>query len=521
LQFNVCNLFLLFNGLLRDSIMSKLVLALDLGTTGNRAIAFDTSCQPVAQAYTEFPQHFPQPGWVEHDPQEIWDSLLACVKSVSEQVKAADLAAVAITNQRETTILWDRRSGEPVCNAIVWQCRRTAQRCAELKEQCGDEVHQRTGLILDAYFSATKIAWILENVGEAAALARQGRLLFGTVDSWIIWKLTSGRVHATDPSNASRTLLFNIVEGRWDEELAGIFGVEGVVLPEVKPSISLFGTTEKGVFGRELPIAGVLGDQQAALFGQGCFTTRSVKNTYGTGLFLLANTGTHLSLSDKLLTTIAWQKEGEPTQYALEGSVFTGGAAIQWLRDGLRIIGSAPESENLARTLEDNEGIYFVPALSGLGAPYWDSSARGLIVGLTRATRREHIARAALEAMAYQTRDVVEAMQTELNAKILKLRADGGATSNDFLMQFQADILGTLVERSAIAETTALGAAAAAGMGVGLWNEEEFLARRRVDRVFRPQLDAEKRERLYARWRDAVSRARGWAGLGRGVLAQH
>jgi len=492
--------------------VSKLVLALDSGTTGNRAIAFDANCRPVAQAYREFPQHFPRPGWVEHDPLEIWDSLLHCIRSVLAQVSAADLAAVAITNQRETTVLWDRQTGRPVCNAIVWQCRRTAPRCAELKPPCGEVVRRKTGLVLDAYFSATKIAWILENVEGAAALARAGRLLFGTVDSWIIWKLTGGRVHATDPSNASRTLLLNIVTGRWDQELIGLFRVGGVGLPEVRPSMSVFGNAERTVFGKELPIAAVLGDQQAALFGQGCFTSQSLKNTYGTGLFLLVNTGGRLALSDRLLTTIAWQKEGEPMQYALEGSVFVGGAAVQWLRDELGILGSASESEALARALEDNEGVYFVPALVGLGAPYWDSSARGLLIGLTRATRREHLARAALEAMAYQTRDVIEAMPAEIRGEIRTLQADGGATANEFLMQFQADILGLPVARSAVAETTALGAAAAAGMVAGLWDEAEFLAKRRVDRVFAPQMGAEGRERLYARWRDAVSRACGWAG---------
>jgi len=494
--------------------VSKLVVALDLGTTGNRAIAFDSSCRPVAQAYAEFTQLFPRPGWVEHDPEEIWASLLACIRRVTDQVDPADVAALAITNQRETTVLWDRQTGRPVHNAIVWQCRRTAQRCAELKARHADAVHRKTGLVIDAYFSATKIAWILENVEGAAALARDGRLLFGTVDSWIIWKLTGGRVHATDPSNASRTLLYNIIDGRWDPDLVGLFGVEGVVLPEVRPSVAHFGQAERAIFGRELPVTGVLGDQQAALFGQGCFSTQSAKNTYGTGLFLLVNTGSRPTLSEKLVTTVAWQKEGQPLQYALEGSVFIGGAAVQWLRDGLRILESAPQSEELARELPDNEGVYFVPALAGLGAPYWDSAARGLIIGLTRATRREHLARAALEAMAYQTRDVIEAMPPAIRGQIASLQADGGATANDWLMQFQADILGMPVERSAVAETTALGAAAAAGIGAGLWSETEFLATRRVDRVFEPHLGDAERERLYGRWRDAVARARGWAALG-------
>jgi len=490
--------------------MGRLVLALDLGTTGNRAIVFDEACQPVAQAYQEFTQHFPRPGWVEHDPEEIWSTARSCIGQVLEAIDAADLAGVAITNQRETAVLWDGQTGQPVCNAIVWQCRRTAARCAQLKASHGDLVHRRTGLVVDAYFSATKIAWALENVEGAAELARQGRLRFGTVDSWIIWKLTGGRVHATDPSNASRTLLYNIVDGGWDDELIGLFGVGGVVLPEVRPSVSLFGHTEPDILGRPLPITGVVGDQQAALLGQGGFSPESVKNTYGTGLFLLVNTGARPLFSDHLVTTVAWQSEGEPLQYALEGSVFIGGAAVQWLRDGLNILDRAPDSEAMARSLDGNEGVYFVPALVGLGAPYWDSSARGMLIGLTRSTRREHLARAALEAMAYQTRDVVEALPADVRARVGEIHADGGATANAFLMQFQADILGMPVARSAVAETTALGAAAAAGMGAGLWDQEEFLACRSVDRVFEPQLAADLRETLYARWRDAVSRARSW-----------
>jgi len=490
--------------------MGKLVLALDLGTTGNRAIAFDASFRPVAQAYAEFTQHFPRPGWVEHDPLEIWASLLACIRRVTVEVDAADIAAVAVTNQRETTVLWDRETGRPVHNAIVWQCRRTAERCEELKAKHADEVHRKTGLVIDAYFSATKIAWMLENVHEARALAEQGRLLFGTVDTWAIWNLTGGKVHATDPSNASRTLLFNIVEGRWDEQLVRLFGAQGAILPEVKPSLCVFGTTRKDILGREVPIAADLGDQQAALFGQGGFSPQNLKNTYGTGLFLLVNTGSELELSDKLLTTVAWQKEGHPLEYALEGSIFVGGAAIQWLRDGLKIIRSAQESEALARKLDGNEGVYFVPALAGLGAPHWDSSARGTFLGLTRATRREHLVRAALEAMAYQTRDVVEALPPGVRAEIRTLQADGGATANDWLMQFQADILGIPVARSAVAETTALGAAAAAGITLGLWGQDDFVARRSVDRVFAPQMQRAVAERLYGRWREAVARARGW-----------
>ena len=325
--------------------MGRLVIALDLGTTGNRCIAFNEACQPVAQAYAEFEQYFPRPGWVEHDPEEIWQTMLECIRQVVEQIDVADVAAVGITNQRETTVVWDRETGKPVCNAIVWQCRRTAQRCDELKAEHGAEIHEKTGLVIDAYFSATKIAWILENVEGARGLADAGRLLFGTVDSWVLWKLTGGRVHATDPSNASRTLLFHLGEGRWDSGLVELFGASGVVLPEVRPSMSRFGVTEPEVFGRELPVTGVLGDQQAALFGQGCTTRDQVKNTYGTGLFLLVNTGTEAVFTHRLVTTVAWQREGEPLQYALEGSVFVGGAAVQWLRDGLQILDSAPESE--------------------------------------------------------------------------------------------------------------------------------------------------------------------------------
>ena len=490
--------------------MSKLVLALDAGTTGNRAIVFDEGCRAVTQAYQEFTQHFPKPGWVEHDPLEIWESMLACIREVVGEVGTEAIAAVAITNQRETTVTWDRETGEPPCNAIVWQCLRTAERCAEVNKRHGPEVHARTGLVVDAYFAATKLAWILEHVEAAADLARDGRLLFGTVDTWLLWKLTGGRVHATDPSNASRTLLYNIVEGRWDERLVELFGVEGVALPRLQPSASEFGLTDPGVFGREVPIAGVLGDQQAALFGQGCLAPGTVKNTYGTGLFVLTNTGAEPAASKRLLVTIAWQKEGEPLQYALEGSVFTGGAAVQWLRDGLGILETAPESETMARSLDGNEGVYFVPALSGLGAPYWDSSARGMLIGLTRGTRREHLARAALEAMAYQTRDVLDAMAEDAGLAFEQLQADGGATRNDWLMQFQADILGIPIARAAIAETTALGAAAAAGIATGLWSEEVFLASRQVDRIFEPQMDAATRDGLYAKWQDAVQRARGW-----------
>ncbi|MBN1421152.1 MAG: glycerol kinase GlpK [Planctomycetes bacterium] len=492
--------------------MGQVIVALDLGTTGTRAIAFDGDLRPVEQAYVELPQHFPRPGWVEHDPLEIWDGILACAARIRKRIPPERIAAIAITNQRETAVLWDARTGDPVHNAIVWQCRRTADRCEVLKREHGDEVRARTGLVIDAYFSATKIAWILENVPAARPLAREGRLCFGTVDSWAIWKLTGGRVHATDPSNASRTLLYHIHDGLWDPALVSLFGADGVRLPDTRPSISVFGSASRDIFGREIPIAAVLGDQQASLFGQGGFARQGTKNTYGTGLFVMMNTGEQPIASRDLVSTIAWQREGGPLVYALEGSIFVGGAAIQWLRDGLGIVGEAKESERLAREIPDNEGVYFVPALAGLGAPYWDSSARGLIIGLTRATRRCHLARAALESLAYETRDVVDVMQADTGASIPCLQADGAATRNEFLMQFQADLLGVPVERSEVAETTALGAAAAAGIALGLWDEDALLAKRRVDRVFEPALDAADRDRLYGRWREAVRRARGWEG---------
>lgn len=489
--------------------MTPYVLALDLGTTGNRAIVFDEQCRVVAQAYEEFPQHFPQTGWVEHDPEEIWRSILSCIRSVCAAVRPESVAAIGITNQRETTVLWDGQSGRPVYNAIVWQDVRTAGQCEALKERHGDEIRRKTGLLVDPYFSATKLAWILENVQEARRLAKAGRLLFGTIDTWILWKLTHGRVHATDPSNASRTLLLDIARGAWDERLVQIFGVEGVRLPELRPSLSSFGMTDPAVFGQELPITAVLGDQQASLFAQ-CGTSQDVvKNTYGTGLFLMICTGQDMPLCEELLTTIAWQRAGGPIEYAIEGSVLVGGAALQWLRDGLGIIASTAESEAMAGRLAGNDGVYFVPALAGLGAPYWDRFAGGLIVGITRGTRREHLARAALESLAYQTRDVVEAMERQLGRRIRSLQADGKATQNEFLMQFQADMLGIPVVLSAVTETTALGVAAAAGLAARVW-DEELIHSRPSGRVFEPRIGRDESDALQARWRDAVKRSRGW-----------
>ncbi|HOB76819.1 MAG TPA: glycerol kinase GlpK [Phycisphaerae bacterium] len=491
--------------------MADCVLALDLGTTGNRAIVFNDQCQVVAQAYEEFTQRFPQTGWVEHDPEEIWRSILSCIQVVRTQVPAEAIAAIGITNQRETAVLWDAQTGRPVYNAIVWQDVRTAPRCEMLKERHADEVRRKTGLLIDPYFSATKIAWVLEHVEEARRLAGAGRLLFGTIDSWILWKLTGGRVHATDPSNASRTLLRDIARSTWDEGLARIFDIEGVKLPEVRPSLSAFGAADPGVLGRELPITAILGDQQASLFVQCGSSGETVKNTYGTGLFLMICTGERMPLCDELLTTIAWQRAGGPLEYALEGSVLVGGAAIQWLRDGLGIIQSSAESGELAHRVPSNEGVYFVPALAGLGAPYWDRFAGGLIIGLTRGTRREHLARAALESLAYQTRDVVEAMERQLGRRIRSLRADGKPSQNDFLMQFQADMLGVPVTRSAVTETTALGAAVAAGIAAGIW-DEKVIDNRPAGKVFEPRMSDDEREALYARWREAVKRARAWNG---------
>ncbi len=483
-----------------------LVLALDLGTTGNRAILFDRRQNVHASHYREFTQYYPKPGWVEHDAEEIWRSVQAVLARTAG--RSNRIAALGLTNQRETVVLWDRHSGRPIHRAIVWQCRRTAPDCEALKKKGFSKlVHRKTGLVIDAYFSATKIAWLLDHVKGARLRAEKGEILAGTIDSWITWKLSGGRTHATDSSNASRTLLFNIRTRTWDDELCRIFRVPKTMLPQVVAS-----SGEAARFG-DVPISGLVGDQQAASFAQGCYETGVIKNTYGTGLFMLENVGPKPRYSDNLLTTVAWSLgDLSHTEYAFEGSVFIGGAAIQWLRDGLRILKDAGESQRLAKTLDSNEGVYFVPALVGLGSPYWDPNARGTLLGLTRGTGRAHVARAALESIAYQTRDILEVMKEETGRPFRLLRVDGGAAANDFLMQFQADILGIPIERPKVLETTALGAAALAGLSAGVWKDRgQFMAMRRVERVFRPRMKRTIADSLYRRWREAVRRSRDWA----------
>lgn len=491
------------------------ILALDQGTTSSRAILFDRSASPVAFAQREFEQIYPQPGWVEHRPEEIWDSQLAAARDAIARASASvdQIAAIGITNQRETTIIWDRRTGKPIHNAIVWQCRRTAPECDRLRQSgLSSLFRERAGLVLDAYFSGTKVAWLLDNVSGARELAEDGKLAFGTVDSWLIWQLTAGRIHATDPSNASRTLLFNIRTGDWDEELLETLRVPRQVLPYVAPSSAFVGETDPSIFGRAIPIAGNAGDQQAALFGQACLSPGLSKNTYGTGCFMLLNIGSEPVVSkNNLLTTVAWKIGDDPIEYALEGSVFIAGAAVQWLRDGLRIINSAEETEAMASSLTDNGGVYFVPAFVGLGAPHWDSYARGTLVGLTRGSSREHLARATLESIAYQTGDVLQAMRDDSGLELSELRVDGGAARNDFLLQFQADILDTPVVRPTNTETTAAGAALLAGLAVGFWSgADEIASLWKRERVFEPTISAGERERLVRDWRRAVERAARW-----------
>ena len=487
----------------------KYILALDLGTTGNRCMAFSKDGRVAAQSYSEFRQIFPKPGWVEHDPLEIWQTTLRVLKKVVTQIGVRNIEALGITNQRETTILWNRKTGKPVHNAIVWQDRRTAGECQNLSSSA-DEIKKKTGLSLDPYFSATKIQWILEHVKKARRHSEKGEIIFGTVDSWILWQLTLGKVHATDASNASRTLIYNIRTLQFDRDLLRLFGIPSEILPEVKASDDFFGSTSKSILGQEIPITGILGDQQASFFAHGGWRPGVVKNTYGTGLFLMSSTGDRIPKSGKLINTIAWQYRNK-VQYALEGSVFVGGAAIQWLRDGLKIIDHASQTEEMAKKLSDNEGVYFVPALAGLGAPYWDSSARGLVIGLTRGTRREHLARAALESLAYQTRDVLDEMREQCPSHSFeKLRVDGGAVKNDFLLQFQADILGVPVERPRVTETTALGVAGMAAIAAGFWTEEQFLDAARGEKIFRPKMSDQKREKLYHQWKNAVQRSLKW-----------
>lgn len=473
-----------------------LILSLDLGTTGNRAIAFSKDGKVVAESHKEFPQIFPQPGWVEHDPMVIWESVVQVVKDVLEKVGADSIHAVGITNQRETTVVWDKRTGKPVYNAIVWQCRRTADMCARYASS-KDMIKQKTGLFLDAYFSATKLRWILDSVPDLDV----EHLAFGTIDSWIVWQLTQGKVHATDTTNASRTMLFNIHTLAYDDALLALFNIPKSMLPEVKESACMFGSVDTSLFGKAWPIMAILGDQQASLFAQ-----TGLKNTYGTGLFVAANTGSEIVETDRLISTVAYSFEGK-TEYAIEGSIFVGGSVIQWLRDGLKIIKHSQETEALALSLSSNEGVYFVPALVGLGAPYWRSDVRGQIVGLTRGTGVAHIVRAALEALAYQTRDVVEELRRVFPAfAYTKLCVDGGACKNDFLMQFQADILGLDVERPVVTETTAFGVAGLVGMASGFWTEAEFRGLRQVDRVFSPALSVEARDVFYAGWSACVKK---------------
>lgn len=496
--------------------MDRFVLSIDQGTTGTTALVFDRECLVRGRGYSEFTQHYPRPGWVEHDAGEILSVSLRAARDALEaaSVEARDLCGVGITNQRETVVAWDRSTGEPVARAIVWQDRRTAQLCDELKTRGLEEFFRRkTGLVLDPYFSGTKINWLLDNTEGLRARASSGAVVFGTVDSWLVWKLTGGRTHATDPSNASRTLLFDINTLRWDDELLAVFDVPRASLPEVRPSSGVFGHTEPSVFfGARVPLVGIAGDQQAALFGQACYGEGDVKNTYGTGSFLLMNTGTSpVPSSAGMLTTVAWQVGDSPAEYALEGSIFVTGAAVQWLRDGLRIIERADETEALALSLDSNEGVFFVPALAGLGAPHWDAYARGAIVGLTRGTTRAHLARAALESVCYQTLDVVKAMERDAGARLTELRVDGGAVGNSFLMQFQSDILGVPVEVPEVTETTAAGAAYLAGLAVGFWQDRgEISSRWRVARRYEPRMDEGERARLYRRWLRAVERARAW-----------
>jgi glycerol kinase len=488
------------------------VAALDQGTTGSTVIVLDHRGRVVGRAYEEFTQHFPKPGWVEHDAEEIWTVTLRVLRQACRRAKvgARDLAAIGITNQRETVVLWDRRTGKPVHRAIVWQDRRTASHCDALRAAGSeDQVRAKTGLLLDPYFSATKLRWLLEHVRRAAERAERGELAAGTIDTWLLWKLTGGTVHATDPTNASRTLLWDIHERRWDPELCRLFEVPEAVLPEVRPSAGVFGETTADVLGAPVPIAGIAGDQQAALFGQGCVDAGMAKNTYGTGCFLLLNTGTRAVASQHgLVTTVACDAQGG-VAYALEGSIFVAGAAVQWLRDGLKLIKKAADSETHARSVDSTLGTYMVPAFVGLGAPYWDPAARGALIGLTRGVTQAHLVRAALESLAYQTRDVADAMAADAGTALRELRVDGGASANDWLMQFQADVLGVPVQRPKLVETTAMGAAALAGLGVGFWrSERELAAARAMDRRFRPRMKPELRDQLYRGWQDAVRRVR-------------
>lgn len=494
--------------------MKKYILALDQGTTSSRAILFDHDGQIVATAQKEFTQYYPKAGWVEHDAMEIWGTQSGVMKEVmaTAGVEASEIAAIGITNQRETTVVWDRETGKPVYHAIVWQCRRTAGFCDELKARgLEDYVRTNTGLVVDAYFSGTKVNWILNNVEGAREKAEAGKLAFGTIDTWLIWNLTKGKVHVTDYSNASRTMLYNIRDLKWDEKMMKELDVPASVLPEVKQSSEVYGMTDPSMFGVEIPIAGIAGDQQAALFGQACFEPGMAKNTYGTGCFMLMNTGEEIVPSKNgLLTTMAWGVDGK-VEYALEGSIFIAGASIQWLRDEMKMITDAKDSEYFATKVKDSNGVYVVPAFVGLGAPYWDMYARGTILGLTRGANRNHIIRATLESIAFQTRDVLEAMQEDSGIQLQALKVDGGAVANNFLMQFQSDILDVPVYRPVVAETTALGAAYLAGLAVKFWDNKDMIAKKwAIDREFEPEMAESKRTELYKGWKKAVGRAAKW-----------
>jgi glycerol kinase len=492
--------------------MEKYILSLDQGTTSSRAILFNKKGEIVHTAQKEFTQYFPKPGWVEHSANEIWGSILAVIASVLSEssVKPEQIEGIGITNQRETTVVWDKETGDPVYNAIVWQSRQTAGICDELKSQGFNQTFRdKTGLLIDAYFSGTKVKWILDNVDGAREKAEDGKLLFGTIDTWLIWKMSGGRAHVTDYSNASRTLMYNIYDLNWDKELLDILGVPASMLPEVRPSSEVYGkTVPYHFFGREIPIAGAAGDQQAALFGQACYEKGMAKNTYGTGCFMLMNTGEKAVKSDNgLLTTLAWGIDGK-VEYALEGSIFVAGSAIQWLRDGLRMLKDAKDSQGYAERVESTEGVYVVPAFVGLGTPYWDSDVRGAVFGLTRGTSKEHFVRATLESLAYQTKDVLTAMEADSGISLKKLRVDGGAVKNDFLMQFQSDLLSVPVERPVVNETTALGAAYLAGLAVGFWeNREEISKQWNKDKQFEPEMAVGTQEELYNGWKKAVKAA--------------
>jgi len=496
-------------------VEKKYIMALDQGTTSSRAILFNKNAEIIQVAQKEFKQIYPKPGWVEHDPMEIWGSQMGVAREVLETagVRPQEIAAIGITNQRETTVVWDKNTGKPIYNAIVWQCRRTAPICDELKKRGLEEyIKDNTGLVIDAYFSGTKIKWILDNVEGAREKAENGELLFGNIDTWLLWNLTRGKVHVTDYSNASRTMLFNIKDLCWDEKILKELDIPISMLPQARPSSEVYGVTDEKTFGgAEIPISGIAGDQQAALFGQACYCEGMAKNTYGTGCFMLMNTG-EVAVPSKngLLTTIAWGIDGK-VNYALEGSIFIAGALIQWLRDELRLISDSSDSEYFASKVEDTNGEYIVPAFVGLGAPYWDMYARGTIVGLTRGTNRNHIIRAALEAIAYQTKDVLQAMEEDSGITLKELKVDGGAVANNFLMQFQSDILGVPVHRPKVIETTALGASYLAGLAVDFWKDtEEISTKWNVDRVFNPKMNEEDREKIYRGWKKAVNRSLAW-----------